>query len=90
MYIQVEGCRYIRVSEYYTYGFIVASAFNASGSECMAQSMEHDWRDAKPFEDPAESLAVCTGFFRFSSLADNIYSCLLLFFYDIQCFEKKR
>lgn len=41
MYIQIEGRRNIRVSEYYTYGFIIASAFNASGGECMAQSMEH-------------------------------------------------
>lgn len=42
MYIQIERCRNIRVSEYHTHGFIVASAFNASGGECMARCMESD------------------------------------------------
>ena len=90
MYIQIERCRNIRVSEYYTYGFIVASAFNASGGKCVAQSMEHDSRDSKSCENPAESLPVCTGFFRFGALADPILFYSLLFFHYIQGFEEKR
>ena len=78
MYIQIEGRRNIRVSEYYAYGFIVASAFNASGGECMAQPVEHDRRDFKTFENPAESLSVCTGFFRFGAIADYIFFCFFV------------
>ena len=75
------------MAEYDTYGFIVAPAFNASGGECMAQSVEHDWRDSKPFENPAESLAVGAWLLRFGSFADNIFFYALLFFHHIQGFE---
>ena len=45
MYIQIECCGNIGMAEYHTYGLIVALAFDATGSESVAQAMEHDLRN---------------------------------------------
>lgn len=42
MNVEIEGCGYIGMAEYHADSLIVALAFDATGSESMAQSMESD------------------------------------------------
>lgn len=50
MYIQVECSSDIRMSEYRTDSFIVATALYTSGGETVSETMEFDMSNAKFFE----------------------------------------
>lgn len=41
MNVEIEGCGYIGMAEYHADSLIVALAFDATGSESMAQSMPY-------------------------------------------------
>ena len=63
MNIQVECRCYIRVAKYDADGFVIASAFNAPGCECVTKSMKGQMRNIQPFQQPAEIITIRAGFF---------------------------
>ena len=81
MNVEIEGCGYIGMAEYHADSLIVALAFDATGSESMAQSMKHDLRNIEPSKQAAECLAISARFFSFGSVAHNIAPARLLTFY---------
>lgn len=78
MNVEIESSGDIRVPEYYTYGFIITSTFDAPGGESVTQSMKYYRRNLKTFDKTAECLAVGTRFFGFSTVPHNIVAARLL------------
>ena len=81
MNIKIEGCSDVGMTENHTYCLIVALAFDASGGECVAQTMKDDLRNSQPSKQTAECFSIGARLIGFGSVAHHIVTAGLLAFH---------